>query len=120
MLPEIGDVAWVEFDPALGTEQAGCRPALVLSDRAYHELSQREIVCPISTRARPWAFNVPLPTGMITTGLVMVDQIRTIDSTQRMFKGIEHAPVEAIADVRGRLAALLRLESISLLPNHGG
>ena len=117
MLPEIGDVAWVEFDPVMGTEQAGHRPALVLSDRTYHELSRRAIVCPISISARPWAFNVPLPHGMITSGMVLVDQIRTIDRTQRMFKIIEHAPDAVIADVRGRLAALLRLENISLLPD---
>ena len=117
MLPEIGDVAWVEFDPVMGTEQAGRRPALVLSDRTYHELSRRAIVCPISISARPWAFNVPLPHGMITSGMVLVDRIRTIDRTQRMFKIIEHAPDAVIADVRGRLAALLRLENISLLPD---
>jgi mRNA interferase MazF len=120
MLPEIGDVAWVEFDPVMGTEQAGRRPALILSDRNYHEMSRRAVVCPISTGARPWAFNVPLPAGMITTGMVLVDQIRTIDRTQRMFKIIEHAPDAVIADVRGRLAALLRLENISLLPDQGG
>jgi mRNA interferase MazF len=66
-------------------------------------------------RARPWAFNVPLPEGMITTGMVLVDQFRTIDRTQRMFKIIEHAPDLVISDVRGRLAALLRFEQISLL-----
>ncbi|HWN53049.1 MAG TPA: type II toxin-antitoxin system PemK/MazF family toxin [Xanthobacteraceae bacterium] len=44
MLPEIGDVAWVEFDPVMGTEQAGRRPALVLSDRTYHEVSRTGIV----------------------------------------------------------------------------
>ena len=117
MIPEIGDVAWVEFDPVMGTEQAGRRPALVLSDRTYHELSRRAVVCPISTRARPWAFNVPLPSGMITVGTVLVDQIRTIDRAQRMFKVIERAPDAVVADVRGRLAALLRLEHISLLPD---
>ena len=120
MIPEIGDVAWVEFDPVMGTEQAGRRPALVLSDRTYHELSRRAVVCPISIRARPWTFNVPLPSGMITIGMVLVDQIRTIDRTQRMFKIIERAPNAVVADVRGRLAALLRLEQISLLPDQGG
>jgi mRNA interferase MazF len=54
---------------------------------------------------------------MITSGMVLVDQIRTIDRTQRMFKIIEHAPDAVIAGVRGRLAALLRLENISLLPD---
>jgi mRNA interferase MazF len=119
MPPEVGDVAWVEFDPVIGTEQAGRRPALVLSDRTYHELSRRAVVCPISATARPWAFNVLLPDGMVTTGMVLVDQIRTIDRTQRMFKIIERAPDAVIADVRGRLAALLRLERISLLPDQG-
>jgi mRNA interferase MazF len=56
---------------------------------------------------------------MVTTGMVLVDQIRTIDRTQRMFKIIERPPDAVIADVRGRLAALLRLERISLLPDQG-
>ncbi len=120
MLPEIGDIAWVELDPVMGTEQAGRRPALVLSDRMYHEVSRRAIVCPISTRARAWTFNVPLPDGMMTTGMVLVDQIRTIDRTRRMFDIIEHAPDAVIADVRGRLAALLRFDEVSLLPDQGG
>ena len=119
MLPEIGDVAWVELDPVMGTKQAGRRPALVLSDRTYHAVSQRAVVCPISIRARPWTFNVPLPAGMITTGMVLVDQIRTIDRTRRMFDIIEHAPDAVIAEVRGRLAALLRFEHVSLLPDQG-
>jgi mRNA interferase MazF len=54
---------------------------------------------------------------MITIGTVLVDQIRTIDRAQRMFKIIERAPDAVVADVRGRLAALLRLEHISLLPD---
>jgi mRNA interferase MazF len=56
MLPEAGDVAWVEFDPVLGAEQAGRRPALVVSEREYHEISSRALVCPITSRARPWPF----------------------------------------------------------------
>jgi mRNA interferase MazF len=116
MLPEIGDIAWVELDPVMGTEQAGRRPALVLSDGSYHALSPRSVVCPISLRARPRAFNVPLPEGITTAGMVLVDQIRTIDR-RRMFDIIERAPGSVIAEVRGRLAALLRFEDVSLLPD---
>jgi mRNA interferase MazF len=119
MLPEIGDIVWVELDPVMGTEQAGRRPALVLSDRSYHEVSRRAIVCPISIRARAWTFNVPLPNGMITAGMVLVDQIRTIDRTHRMFDVIEHAPDTVMAEVRGRLAALLQFDDVSLLPDQG-
>src|SRR5437016_5901699 len=105
MLPEVGDIAWVELDPVKGTEQAGRRPALVLSDSTYHDASRRVVICPITSSARPWPFNVPLPAGLLTTGLVLVDQVRTIDRTERMFEIIERAPKELLAEVRGRLAA---------------
>jgi mRNA interferase MazF len=116
MLPESGDIAWVEFDLVLGTEQAGRRPALVLSDRVYHEGSRRSVVCPISTKARPWPFNLPLPAGLRTKGMVLVDQIRTVDRDPRMFEIVERVPDAVMADVRGLLSALLGLEIVSIMP----
>lgn len=116
MLPESGDIVWAEFDPVLGTEQAGRRPALVLSDRAYHEVSRRSIVCPITTRARPWSFNVLLPEGMKTRGIVLVDQVRTIDRHERIFGIVERAPDAVLADVRGIIAALIGLDAVPIAP----
>ncbi|EJW12563.1 Programmed cell death toxin MazF [Rhodovulum sp. PH10] len=116
MLPESGDIAWVEFDPVLGTEQAGRRPALVLSDRAYHEVSRRSVVCPITSRAKPWSFNVLLPEGLKITGVVLVDQVRSIDREHRMFGVIDRAPDRVLQDVRGVLVALLGLEAVSTAP----
>jgi mRNA interferase MazF len=113
MLPDIGDIAWVEFDPVKGSEQSGRRPALVLTSRSYHQRSRRAIVCPITSREKPWAFNVPLPAGMKIRGSVLVDQIRTIEREQRMFEIIERAPGELLSDVRGRLAALLEFDVVS-------
>jgi mRNA interferase MazF len=113
MLPDVGDIAWMDLDPIIGTEQAGRRPALVLSDIRYHEVSVRAVVCPITSAARPWAFNVAIPNGLITTGVVLVDQVRTIDRTQRMFDIIERAPDDLLADVRGVLGALLGFDVIS-------
>jgi mRNA interferase MazF len=107
MLPSAGDIAWVEFDPALGTEQAGRRPALILSDQSYHDASSRAVVCPITRKARIWPFEVPLPDTLKTRGVVLVDQVRTIDRSQRLFGIIESAPEEVLREVRGRLAALL-------------
>ena len=107
MLPEVGDVVWVELDPVKGSEQAGRRPALVLSDATYHAFSKRAVICPITSAARPWPFNVVLPADLKTTGVVLVDQVRTIDRTERMFALIERAPTEVLAEVRGKLAALL-------------
>jgi mRNA interferase MazF len=112
MLPEAGDIAWVEFDPVRGTEQAGRRPAIVLTTVGYHQRSGRAVVCPISSTEAIWAFNVALPAGMKTIGSVLVDQVRTIERSERLFDIIERAPLQVLADVRGRLAALLGFEVV--------
>jgi mRNA interferase MazF len=116
MLPDAGDIVWAEFDPVLGSEQAGRRPALVLSHRGYHEESPRAVVCPITSRDHQWPFNVSLPAGLRTSGSVLVDQVRTIDRSKRVFAIIEHAPQSLLDEVLARLAALLEIESIGLMP----
>jgi mRNA interferase MazF len=113
MLPDVGDIAWIEFDPVKGTEQWGRRPGLILTSRDYHRLSPRAMVCPITSKERPWAFNVLLPPGLRTRGTVLVDQMRAIDRAGRMFEIIERAPAELLAEVRGRLAGLLQFEIVS-------
>jgi len=113
MLPDIGDIAWIEFDLAQGIEQQGRRPALVLTGRDYHQRSPRTVVCPITSKERPWPFSVLLPAGLKTRGAVLVDQVRTIDRTGRMFEIIERAPSDLLSEVRGRLAALLQFDDIS-------
>lgn len=107
MLPDAGDIFWVELDPVIGSEQAGRRPALVLSDRIYHEASRRAVICPITSMSREWPFNVPIPQGLRTTGVVLVDQVRAVERSGRVFDFIEKAPVVLLAEVQGRLSALL-------------
>lgn len=113
MLPDLGDIVWVEFDPVRGSEQAGRRPALVLSSRSYHEQSWRAVVCPITSKVRVWPFNVLLPEGLITEGVVLVDQIRAIDRRRRMFDYIEKAPFDLIAEVQGRVVALIGADDVA-------
>jgi mRNA interferase MazF len=103
---DAGDIAWADLDPVEGTEQAGRRPALILSTRAYHEVSPRALICPITSVAHDWPSNVPLPAGMKIKGLVLVDQIRAIDRT-RLFRIVERSPNDVVAEVRIKLAALL-------------
>jgi mRNA interferase MazF len=110
LFPDAGDIAWVEFDPVRGTEQAGRRPALVLTPRSFHEQSRRAVVCPITSSIRSWPSNVSLPEGLETKGVVLVDQVRAIDRMQRMFATIESAPAEVVAEVRAKLAALLGID----------
>jgi mRNA interferase MazF len=112
MLPEAGDIAWIELDPVKGTEQAGRRPALILTSLGYHQRSRRSVVCPITSAENAWAFHVLLPPGMKTRGSVMVDQVRVVERAERMFGIIEAAPRQLLSDVRGRLAALLGFDVV--------
>ncbi|MFO1096739.1 MAG: type II toxin-antitoxin system PemK/MazF family toxin [Xanthobacteraceae bacterium] len=106
MLPDAGDIAWIEFDPVRGKEPAS-RPALVLTPQAYHQRSTRALVCPITSNMKPWPFKIILPEGLKTTGAVLVDQLQAIDRSERLFTIIERAPREVLLETLQRLAALL-------------
>jgi mRNA interferase MazF len=112
---EPGDIAWVELDPVKGSEQAGRRPALIVSSGVYNEASRRTVICPITRNIHPWPFNVLLPPGLETAGTVLVDQVRSIDRAERVFDFVERAPPEVLASVRGKLAALFGLDAVSLI-----
>lgn len=102
-----GDIVWVDFDPVIGTEQAGRRRAIVITDRDYNELYPRSVVCPISGNPTPWPTKVLLPDGMRTRGGVLADQPRTVHREGRGFRFIEHAPAEVLDDVRRIVGELL-------------
>lgn len=110
MLPRAGDIAWIEFEPVLGTEQAGRRPGLIVTALIYHEQSPRAVVCPITSNAREWPFNVPLPNGLKARGVVLVDQVRTVDRARRVFDVIDRVPPEVMDEVRAKLAVLVGIE----------
>jgi mRNA interferase MazF len=105
-----GDLILVDFDPTKGTEQAGQRPAIVVSAEALQAAGRRAIVCPISRNINPWPTKVELPAGLPVVGAVLADQVRTIDHEVRVLRRLGVAPPEVIAKVRAILAALLELE----------
>ncbi|MBB5047236.1 mRNA interferase MazF [Rhodopseudomonas rhenobacensis] len=113
-LPDAGDIAWVDLDDTRGSEQSGRRPALVLTSQAFHEVSRRAVVCPITSKIRHWPTNITLPQGMKTKGMIMVDQVRSIDRAERLFDIIEQAPAQIVDDVRGKLAVLLGIDVATL------
>lgn len=115
MFPDSGDLVWAEFDTARGSEQAGRRPALVLSGRAYHQVSTRALVCPVTSTVRDWPFDVRLPEGLRTRGMILVDQVRAVDRSQRLFGVIEPAPKHVLQEAQGKLAALIGLDLEALL-----
>lgn len=102
-----GDIVWVVFDPVVGTEQGGRRPAIVLTDESYNALYPRSVVCPITRNRAPWPTKVLLPDGMKTSGAVLADQPRTVHREGRGFRFIERAPDAVLAEVRAIVAAIL-------------
>lgn len=80
---DAGDIVWVEFGSPLGHEQAGRRPALVVSPRRYNELSSLILVCPITRNTASWAFKVDIIDPDRIMGVVLVDQVRSIDHVAR-------------------------------------
>jgi mRNA interferase MazF len=115
MLPNAGDIAWVELGETLGTEQYGRRPALILTSLIYHEVSSRALICPITSTDKPWASNVPLPAGLKTKGIVLLDQLRAVDRRHRMFEIVERIPQATLIEVHRKLASLLGIEIVDLV-----
>ncbi len=106
-IPTAGDLIWLTFDPHVGREQAGRRPALVLSPAAYNEKTELALVCPISSRVKGYPFEVPVPEGLAISGVVLSDHLKSLDWKRRKAEFVAHVPAEVISDVLARLAPLL-------------
>ena len=107
MTLERGQIVWVNFSPQKGHEQAGRRPALVISPKAYNAVSNCILVCPITSNIALWPWKVPLPDSEGVTGAVLVDQIKSIDAQARDVESANQAvPTEIMDEILARLATL--------------
>jgi mRNA interferase MazF len=106
-VPERGDAVWITLDPQAGHEQAGRRPALVLSPPAYNGRVGLALFCPITSQVKGYPFEVPLPAGSPVLGAVGADQVKSLDWRARQAVRIGTVPVEMVAQVLQRLQALL-------------
>lgn len=106
-VPDAGDLVWLRFSPQAGHEQAGRRPALVLSPLSYNQKTSLALFCPITSRVKGYPFEVPLPASGAVTGVVLADQIRSLDWRARGARFEEQAPPQLVSEVREKLAVLL-------------
>ncbi len=105
-IPERGDIIRLQLDPRTGSEQAGYRPAIVISPSTYNQISKLILVCPITSRQKGWPFEIELPEQLQTFGVILSDQLRTVDcSATASF--VEQAPLEIINEVLGRIGPLV-------------
>ncbi|MDP9127013.1 MAG: endoribonuclease MazF [Pseudomonadota bacterium] len=105
-IPERGDLIWLLFDPQAGQEQAGRRPALVISPKSYNAASNLALFCPITSRVKGYPFEIVLPANSKVTGAILSDQIKSLDWKARKAKLITKTAPEIIAEVLGKIGTL--------------
>jgi mRNA interferase MazF len=106
-VPERGDLVWLQFDPHAGHEQAGQRPALVVSPKSYNRRVGLALFCPITSRIKGYPFEVLLPAGLAIEGAVLSDQLKSLDLRARKAKHIARLPADALEETVGKILALI-------------
>ena len=105
--PGRGDAVWIDLDPQAGREQAGRRPVLVLSPARYNTRVGLIVCCPVTSRVKGYPFEVALPQGLPISGVVLADQVKSLDWRARRADWICQLPAALISDVLATLFALL-------------
>lgn len=106
-VPDRGDVVWLRFTPQAGSEQAGHRPALVVSPKPYNRKVGLALVCPVTTRIKGYPFEVALPDGFGVTSAVLSDQVECVDWRARRARHMESVPIDIMREVTARIVALV-------------
>lgn len=106
-VPERGDVVWITFNPQAGHEQAGRRPAIVLSPKADNGKVGLALLCPITSQIKGYPFEVEIPDGLPVSGVILSDQVKSLDWKARNAEKVCSLPAEAIKRVLQRVKTLI-------------
>ena len=106
-VPDRGDIVWLSLDPTLGHEQSGRRPALVLSPAEYNGKTGLAVVVPITSKKKGYPFEVAVPTGRGVTGVILSDQVKSLDWRTRKAELADRLPEDTVLDVVAKTLALL-------------
>lgn len=109
-VPEAGDIAWLEFDPQAAREQAKRRPALVLTDQAYNRASGLVVVCPLTSKRKPYPFALPVVVDKVE-GSVLVDHLKSMDWKARDAAFHSKADPALLGKVRAYIGTLLDIRA---------
>ena len=109
-VPARGEVVWLEFDPQAGHEQAGRRPALVVSPREYNRRAGLALFCPIASQVKGYPFEVPLPAGLPIRGAILSDQLKSLDWRVRRAARACILPKEVLDEAVARVLALVETD----------
>ncbi len=106
-VPDRQDVIWLQFQPQAGREQAGRRPALVLSPAEYNRKTSLAIVLPITSQIKGYPWEVRLPEGLDVSGVILADQVRSLDWRARNAAKMSRVPPDVLDEVKRKLNVLL-------------
>ena len=106
-VPERGDAVWIDFNPQAGREQAGRRPAVVLSPAAYNGRVGLALLCPVTSQVKGYPFEVAIPDGSGIAGVILADQVKSLDWRRRNTTVVGALPYESVAAVLQRVNVLL-------------
>lgn len=107
-IPDRGDLVWLQFNPQSGHEQAGKRPAVIVSPAAYNGKVGLSLLCPVTSKTKGYPFEVPLPPDLPIMGAIVSDQVKSLDWQSRQASFICKVPEETLAQVLSKLELLLR------------
>jgi len=106
-VPERGDLVWLQFNPRAGHEQAGHRPALVISPAAYNRPTGLALFCPITSVVKGYPYEVTLPEGLGVDGAILSDQLKSLDWRARKAKRIGRLPADVMEETVGKILTLV-------------
>ncbi|NEP43305.1 MAG: mRNA-degrading endonuclease [Okeania sp. SIO2H7] len=106
-ITERGDVVWIDFMPQVGREQAGRRPAIVISGRGYNGKVGLALVCPITNKTKGYPMEIPIPEDLGVSGVILADQVKSFDWNGRKAELMCKLPSELVDDVIAALTNLL-------------
>jgi len=110
-VPARGDVIWLQFNPQAGHEQAGHRPAVVISPSSYNRRVGLALCCPVTSQVKGYPFEVLLPPGLGVEGAILSDQIKSLDWRARKARRIGNLPAEVLQETVGKILALVEPEN---------
>ncbi len=106
-VPSRGDIVYLDFDPTKGHEQRGYRPAFVISPQVYNEKTSLALFMPITKQQKGYPFEVILPSGLKTHGVILADQMKCLDWKARGVQFVESVPQAVTEEVQAKIATLL-------------
>lgn len=107
-VPERGDIVWIDLNPKAGHEQAGRRPAVVLTSAEYNQQTNLAVLCPITSKVKGYRFEVSIPDGLKVSGVILADQVKSQDWRARNAEFADQLQEETLDELVGVVEKVIR------------